>query len=416
MGQRVVVIGGGIVGLSCGFFAKREGFDVTIVDPGVDEGRASFGNAGVLALCEQLPLATPKLMLQLPKMLLSSNSPLTIRWRYLPTLLPWLVRFALASSSGQVRRATQSLHAVMSGALDAHKEIATAARARNMLAQTGWIKAYEKAPRRMASKERETLTSLGVGMRDLSAQELTDLAPGFQGVFEAATLYSDCYQVASPGKYISSITDACAAMGITFVRGKATDFCFEGGAVRGILTDGNPGRIDADQFVIAGGAWSRRLAARLGDDVPLDTERGYHFMLDVGDSTLLRTPLLWQEKSIVLSQMEDGLRMTSSVEFGGLEAPPRYDNIERTFASVQNTVPALARTSVRSRWLGFRPSVPDSVPVIGRSAKHANCLLAFGHGHLGLTLGPVTGKLITSQLAGKPPAIDIGPFSPSRFN
>jgi D-amino-acid dehydrogenase len=415
MKRRVVVIGGGIVGLSCAFYARREGFDVTIVDPGVAEGRASFGNAGVLAFCEQLPLATPELIRELPRMLLSRDSPLTVRWRYFPAVLPWLVRFALASSSACVHRAMHSLHAVMSGALAAHQELAQACGAADMLAHTGWIKAWQQAPKQSTSSERDLLADLGIGMHDLSRAELADLAPGFDGVFEAATLFSDCYQVSSPGRYIASITAQCQAIGVRFVTGAVSEFCQERGAVRGVLTEAGS-RIDADDFIVAGGAWSKRLAAALGDDVPLDTERGYHFMLDVGGSTVLRAPLLWQDKSIVLSQMEDGLRMTSSVEFAGLHAPPRYEKLERTFAAVRNTVPSLAHAQLNSRWLGFRPSVPDSVPVIGRSARHRNCLLAFGHGHLGLTLGPVTGKLVAAQLADRPTPIDLAAFSPSRFN
>lgn len=416
MRQKVVVVGGGIVGLSCAYFARQEGFDVTVVDPDVAEGRASFGNAGVLALSEKLPLATVELLLSLPKMMISGNSPLSIRWNYLPTLFPWMVRFALASAPGNVRRATRNLHALMSGALDSHLELSSAAGVGNMLEKTGWIKAWEKAPADASSKEREILAQLNVDMRDLSTAEISDLAPGFAGVFEAATLYRDCFRVASPGRYVESIEHACANLGVTFVRQKVTGFRFEDDVVKGVFLEGTPGKIDADFFVVAGGAWSKNLAQMLGDCVPLDTERGYHLMLDVGETKLLRAPLLWQEKSIVLTQMEDGLRMTSSVEFAGLDAPARFDNIERTFASVQSTVPSLAQTPVTSRWLGFRPSVPDSVPVIGRSAKHHNCIHAFGHGHLGLTLGPVTGKLVAGQLAGKPIDIDVQPFSPSRFH
>jgi len=338
-----------------------------------------------------------------------------VRWRYLPAVLPWLVRFALSSSSASMHRAMHSLHALMSGALAAHEEVAQACGAANLLAHTGWIKAWQKAPQPTGSSERDMLADLGVGMRDLSRAELADLAPGFDGVFEAATLFSDCYRVSSPGGYIASITAHCQAIGVRFVTGSVSGFQQERGAVRGLLTEAGS-RIDADDFIVAGGAWSKRLAAALGDKVPLDTERGYHLMLDVGDATVLHAPLLWQEKSIVLSQLEDGLRMTSSVEFAGLRAAPRYEKLERTFAMVRSTVPSLAGAHVNSRWLGFRPSVPDSVPVIGRSARHRNCLLAFGHGHLGLTLGPVTGKLVAAQLADRPTPIDLAAFSPARFN
>ncbi len=415
MPHRVLVIGGGIVGLSCAFFARREGFNVVVVDPDVEDERASYGNAGVLALCEQLPLATPKLMSEIPKMLVSRDSALTVRWNYVPTLVPWMIRFALASFPANLRRATQSLHAILSEALQAHQTISTAADAVDLLTQTGWIKAWYKAPRSPVDQEQNTLASLGVAMRDLSANELSDLAPAFAGVFTAATLYTDCYHVSRPATYVNRIAKACANMGVVFVRGKADSFEIENGTVRAVHLEGNGQTFGADNFIIAGGAWSKNLAAQLGDRIPLDTERGYHLMLGLGDQPALRAPLLWQDKSIVFSQMGDNLRMTSSVEFAGLLAPPRFENIERALASIRHVAPALADMPVRSRWQGFRPSLPDSVPVIGRSARHNNCFLAFGHGHLGLTLGPITGQLIVDLIAGRVAGIDMAGFSPARF-
>jgi D-amino-acid dehydrogenase len=170
----------------------------------------------------------------------------------------------------------------------------------------------------------------------------------------------------------------------------------------------------ADVVVVACGAWSKALAGQLGERVPLDTERGYHAMFSLPEAPRLNSPVYWTERAVILSPMPNGLRMTSSVEFGGLDAPADYRQLNRLAAGVRRARPSAA-AEVTSRWLGFRPSMPDSLPVIGATRRHANCFLAFGHGHLGLTLGPVTGRLVADLVEGLPPGIDSAPYAPQRF-
>ena len=412
--KTVIVIGGGIVGLSCAFFARRAGYRVKVIDPDIASRRASFGNAGILAVCETLPLATPALLRQLPSLLLSRDSPLQIRWRYLPVVIPWLIRFARSSAREPFLRSATALNSVLQTALDAHAELAAACSATELLAPTGWIKAYQSDDAyRSQGDERAELADWGVTMQPLDASDIDALAPGFAGVFAKATLFTDCQQVKSPGEYIARIADGCARQGVEFIHDSAREVVFKDGRLSAVCVSDGP--IEGDTFIIACGAWSKALAAELGDHVPLDTERGYHVMLDTGHSTLLRSPLFWHEKSVVFSQLDRGLRMTSSVEFAGLDAPPAYGNIDRTLNAIRSIVPALAELPVEDRWLGFRPSMPDSVPVIGPSAHHPNCFFAFGHGHLGLTLGPQTGRLVAQAIQGRKTDIDLAPFSPSRF-
>ncbi|MEJ8798080.1 FAD-binding oxidoreductase [Trinickia caryophylli] len=412
--KTVIVIGGGIVGLSCAFFARRSGHRVRVIDPDIASRRASFGNAGVLAVCETFPLATPALLRQLPSLLLSRDSPLQIRWRYIPVLLPWLIRFARSSAREPFLRAATALSSLLQTAVDAHAELAAGCSATELLAPTGWIKAYQSEEAyRSQGNERSELADWGVAMQPLGASDIDALAPGFEGVFTKATLFTDCQQVKNPGEYVARIADGCARQGVEFIRDSARGVVFTNGRLSAVrLSDGV---VEGDSFVIACGAWSKALAAELGDNVPLDTERGYHIMLDAGHRTLLQSPLFWHEKSVVFSQLDYGLRMTSSVEFAGLDAPPAFGNIDRTLSAIRGIVPALAELPVDDRWLGFRPSMPDSVPVIGPSVRHPNCFLAFGHGHLGLTLGPQTGRLIAQAIQGRKTDIDLAPFSPSRF-
>ncbi|MHA7685874.1 NAD(P)/FAD-dependent oxidoreductase [Cupriavidus sp. PET2-C1] len=412
--NRVVVIGGGIIGASCAWHARTNGLKVTLVDPGDEQARASYGNAGVLATCEYLPVGTPSLIKELPRMLLAKDSPLQFRWRYLPTLTPWLLRFIRASNPAAVDRAGLALKSLLSEAVAAHHEIANAAGAGNLLRASGWIKAYESANTyRALESERRYLSRLGVNMTALSMGDLDTLLPGLRGIFTHGTLFDDCMQVTNPGAYLARITTACQEMGVEFVKGKAHCFVVEGGKVAAVQT--SAGQVSGDTFVIAAGAWSASLAQEAGHNVSLDTERGYHAMLEVPCADFLHAPVFWHDRSAVLSQQDHRLRITSSVEFAGLDAPPRYDGIDRVVRSIGRAVPSLA-APVLSKWLGFRPSTPDSLPVIGRSEVHANCFMAFGHGHLGLTLGPITGRLIAEAILGAGCSVNLQPFSPNRFD
>jgi len=339
---------------------------------------------------------------------------LQIRWRYFPALAPWLVQFVRSSAREPFVNSTRALSAILRIAVDAHAELATACSATDLLAATGWIKAYQSEDAyRSQSEELAVLADLGVAMQPLGHSDIDTLAPAFERVFAKATLFTGCQQVKNPGEYVARIARACAAEGVEFVRDTITGFVFTNGGVTAAHATGRA--IEGDAFVIACGAWSKQLASEIGENVPLDTERGYHVMLDTGHRELLRAPLLWHERSVVFSQLDYGLRMTSSVEFAGLKAPPRYQDIDRTLAAIQRTTPALAELPAKSRWLGFRPSMPDSVPVIGAAERHPNCFLAFGHGHLGLTLGPQSGRLVAQAIQGVKTDVDLAPFSPSRF-
>ncbi|SOY77692.1 D-amino acid dehydrogenase small subunit [Cupriavidus taiwanensis] len=412
--HEVVVIGGGIVGLSCAYYARKRGFSVTVVDPEDDRAKASYGNAGVLAACEYLPVGTPQLIRAIPKMLVSRDSPLALRWRYLPTLAPWLLRFIASSTPGRVEQNALALRSLLQLSIAEHKSLASNVDANSLLREVGWVKACETEQEyQKLQAERDQLQSLGVRMAALSSSDIDELAPCLKGIFARGTMFSDCMQIRNPGAYLERIILACTTAGVKFIHGTVRDFLFSGQLAAAALTQGRV--IHGGTFVVAAGAWSKHLAKKLGENVYLDTERGYHAMLKVGDADLLKAPVLWHEKSVVLSQQTHGVRITSSAEFAGLEAPPRYDLLDRTVNAIRDAAPALA-VPIASRWLGFRPSTPDSLPVLGRTSIRPNCFLAFGHGHLGLTLGPITGKLLAQSIAGDRPSVDLKPFSASRFN
>jgi D-amino-acid dehydrogenase len=414
-GRHVVIVGAGMVGVSCALHATQRGWRATVVDPRGIAGGASSGNAGVIAISECLPIGSPDTLSAVPSMLLSKDGPLHIRPTYFPKLLPWLLRMLAVSTPGEVERLSAILATILGRSLDAHVELAGAAGVRERIRRTGWLKAYQTdAAFKAASAQFYAMRRHGVECEELDSAGIAEVEPAAAGRFSRGILHPECHQVGEPRSYIQALTDYLIASGGSIRTDEVIGFGGEGRDITSVKTRG--GDIPGDAVVLAAGAWSRDLAAQLGCKVPLDTERGYHMMLDASAcENKLRRPLYWAEKSIVLSPMNDSVRVTSSVEFAGLHAKPRYDLVRRHLAAVTNLLPgAMLRTG--SDWLGFRPSMPDSLPVIGTSPRFKNAHLAFGHGHLGITMGPITGKLVGCLLDGAPVDIDLAPFSPERFH
>lgn len=413
-GRRLVVIGSGIVGVCSALHAQRRGWDVTLFDPRGVAGGASRGNAGVLAVSECLPIGTFSTIRAVPAMLLSRDGPLHIRPQYFPRLAPWLLRMLLASMPSKVERISQALASILGLAVEAHVDLASSAGVGNRIIRSGWIKAYETdASFRAAAGDYEAMRKQGVECQELSRQQIDELEPAIRGRFSRAVFHPQCHHVGNPLTYVQALGSLLASGKAMLRTEDVLGFEVRDGQVDGVRTA--DGVIPADAIVLAAGAWSRSLAASLGCDIPLDTERGYHMMLDTTACNVkLARPVYWAEKSIVLSPMGDEVRVTSSVEFAGIHAKPDYQLVLQFLEDVQKLLPG-AKLRPDSLWLGYRPSIPDSLPVIGAVPGVANAILAFGHGHLGLTLGAVTGRLVGSLLDGDPTAIPLDPFSPARF-
>jgi D-amino-acid dehydrogenase len=413
-GRHVVIVGAGMVGVSCALHALRRGWRVTVVDPRGIAGGASSGNAGVIAVSECMPIGSPSTLSSVPRMLLSRNGPLHIRASYFPKLLPWLACMVAVSTPREVDRLSHALAGMLAKCIEAHKELAAEAGMLDRIRKTGWLKAYESdATFQAAWPQFEAMRRRGVECMELDRDGIGQFEPALAGRFTRAVLHPLCHQVGEPRSYVQALADHFVAAGGRFQRDEVTGFTTDGQRVASVRTMG--GNIEADAVVLAAGAWSRGLAAQLGCEVPLDTERGYHMMLDVSRCSMrLQRPLYWGERSIVLSPMGESVRVTSSVEFAGLHARPDYELVRRHLRAVTELLPGAAQQS-GSEWLGFRPSMPDSLPVIGTSPRWRNAHLSFGHGHLGITMGPITGRLVGALLDGTPPGMDLAPFSPERF-
>lgn len=412
--RRVVVIGAGVVGVSSALYASMRGWDVKLLDPRGIAGGASSGNAGVIAVSECAPVGSPGTLKAVPRMLLSRDGPLHIRPSYFPRLFPWLLRMLAASTPAKVEQLSIALASILEKALAAHEELAAAAGAQRTMVRSGWLKAFETdASFRGAANDFALMRRRSVACEEVDAQGIARLDPALAGRFARGMFHPECHNVGDPNAYVQALGAYLVQRRVSCTPDEVQGFDLHGGRVRAVRT--RNGTLAADAVVVAAGAWSKNLAAMLGCTIPLDTERGYHMMLDASACKVrLQRPLHWAEKAIVIAPMGALLRVTSSVEFAGLHARPDYDLVLRCLPHVEKLLPGV-RMVPNSAWLGFRPSMPDSLPVIGQAPDVSNAVLAFGHGHLGLTLGPITGQLVSEILHGEPSTVPLEPFSPARF-
>jgi D-amino-acid dehydrogenase len=410
--RRVVVVGAGAVGMACALTLRREGHTVTVLDSRPPGEGTSYGNAGIIANGTVDPVGMPGIVWRVPSMLMDPMGPLSIRWRYLPPLAPWLVHFFLASRAKRVEEISVAMLSLLGNAVETWADLIRGTEGEQYIVRRGWIQAYESdAAFAAAQSVIELRRRRGVRVEILTPDELRELEPAAAPIFRRAVYLPDTGFAVSPVRLVRAIANAFAASGGTVVQERVTEFNRVENGPTNVLTE--RGAHPADKVVIAAGAWSRPLAAMLGSRVPLDTERGYHVMLPTPERAP-RHPLSSGELKFIVAPMQDGIRITGGVEFAGLDAPPDFTRIRRMVAHARRMVPGL-RDEVQSEWLGFRPSMPDSLPVIGAAPTFPDALFAFGHGHVGLTSAASTALIIADLVAGRTPAIDLRPFRPDRF-
>ncbi len=410
--MKAVVIGAGIVGTSCAWFLARDGHEVTLLDPREPGTGTSFGNAGVLSVESCLPLARPSLLLSVPAMLFDRDAPFRLRWRYLPRLLPWLLRFVLAARPGRARELGEALFALVGRADAAHDLVIAECGLAGLVRPTGWLKVARDARRFEAAiaEERAALDRFSLPYRILGREELLALEPALTPDLRRALWLTADRHVASPLAYTRGVLRAFEARGGRWLQARATGFLGRGAELAGVVTD--RGDLEADLVVLAAGVFSRELAAGAGIRVPLEAERGYHLMLD-GENCPLAHPVYGIEEGFLLAPIENRIRLTTGVELASPTAPPDYSRPRRLVPKARRLLPGLAG-SIDSEWLGLRPSLPDGLPVLGRAPRIANLYLAFGHQHLGLTLGPLSGRIIADLVAGRDPGLDLAPYAADR--
>lgn len=411
--MHIAVIGTGIVGVCTAAWLQRDGHQVTFIDP-LEPGEAcSFGNAGSLSPSACLPVGMPGMWKRVPRWLLDPLGPLTVRWRYAPVVLPWLVRMLQHSTREEVTRIATALRTLLEPIFDCYDPLLAHAGAQSLVRRSGCLYVYSS--REAAAQWQWGMNlrrSLGVKLVDVERDELEALEPDLKGRFRFGLLAPDNGSTADPSALVKALHARCIADGAQRNGHSVVGFERQGGRVTGVKLDSGAS-LAVDGVVVAAGAWSAPLAAALGERVPLETQRGYH--VTVRSSNLaLRHTVMAVEHNLMVNPMAMGLRLAGTVEFAGLQAPPNGDRADALLQQGRHLFPYLD-TSTVTRWMGHRPCLPDSLPVVGRTRGADNAWLAFGHGHMGMCMGASTGREIAHLVAGRAPQVDLAPFRPDRF-
>lgn len=408
----VAIVGGGIIGLSCALYLREAGHDVVIIERNDPASGASRGNAGALAFAEILPLASPRILRKAARWLFDPLGPLSLPPAYLPRIAPWLLRLWRASWPSNYQANIQAQVALIGLAQEEMLAMLDRTGLDRHLHTEGVLEVYEGAERFAAAREtaRQRL-AYGIESQPVQGAELADLQPGLSPRFTHGMLVPSWRNVDDPQALAVDIGLRAQALGARLLRRevRTVDPAADGGRL--MLDDGTALR--ARRIVIAAGAWSHQLSGPLGDPIPLETERGYNTTLPP-DALDLRRQITFSDHGFVISPLTCGIRVGGAVELAGLKRPPDYRRAQAMLDKAKAFLPAL-RTEGGEQWMGFRPSLPDSLPVIGRARRHPDIFYAFGHGHLGLTQSAATARLIRDLVGGQTPAIDLAPYRPERF-
>ena len=413
---RVIVIGAGIVGACAAAYLQRDGHAVTLIDHNEPGAGASSGNGGMLSASSIIPVGMPGVAAKVPGWLMNPEGPLTIRWRYLPHIAPWLWRFLRSATRDKVEAQASALRALLAGSLENYTPLLRDAGAQHLLHQQGTLYLYggEKSWREDALKT-DIRRRNGIVIEDVTGPALRDLEPDLGPQFTHARLVRANGHTSDPRALVRALVAGVVSRGALVLRERVTGFEHNGVALSAVRT--SEGWHAASQVVLACGAWSKVLAEQLGDRLPLDTERGYHVIVKNPEKGP-RTPTLFVDGNFGATPMDMGLRVTGTVELAGLDAPPSWRRADLLLRGARRLYPGLLPEDdvMRvTRWMGFRPSMPDSLPVIGPASRITNAYYAFGHGHVGMCAGSTTGRLIADLVAGRTPCVPPQPFSAARF-
>lgn len=409
--QHIVVVGAGIVGAASAIWLRRAGLEVTLVDKGAPGMGASYGNACILARSAIVPVTTPGLIPKGPRYLFDPNFPLFMRWSYLPRLLPWLAKYLKNANDADTRRISKGLATVVGDSVDQHKALTDG------MPAAKWIQdsEYNFVYRDRAAFEADAYTwalrrEAGFVPEIIEGDAVREREPILSPDMRLLAVNKDHGFILNPGSYVQDLVTQFEGMGGRFLQAEVKDFELMGGQITAVATD--QGRLVCDKAVLSAGVWSGALMKKLGLEVPLEAERGYHIIFK-NPSQRPNNPMMLTEGKFVATPIDQGLRCAGIVEFGGLSDVKSRKPLEMLRRTVARTFPDLDYTT-EEEWLGFRPAPTDSLPLIGE-VRGSGVYTAFGHHHIGLTGGPKTGRLVADMIAGNWPNADVSAFDPMRF-
>lgn len=417
--EHVVIIGAGIVGAASAFHCLEAGLKVTLIEPetpGASQA-SSYGNAGWLSSHSVLPPASPGIWKQVPSWLADPLGPLSVRWKYFPRALPWLVRYlAAAWTYPKIERTAHALRSLLAGAPAIHQQMAQQAGVGELIERRGLLHAFlSREHFLLDAKAWEIRRKEGVSWQELDAVALATLEPDLDPRYTFGVFVAETGSCRNPGAYTAALIRYAQARGATLLNARATGFRIENGSLKAVLVE--RGEVVCDRAVIAVGARSKAFAAMVGDNVSLETERGYHAVV-TGVESGARVPTMFADCKVIVTQMNQGLRVAGQVEIAEADDTPNWRRAEILRDHLLTLYPGLPRNLAAEQiqiWMGRRPSTPDGLPCIGPASGCKDIIHAYGHGHVGLVGSARTGRLVAQLAAGLTPEIDLSPFSPRRF-
>ena len=408
---KIGIIGAGIQGVSNALFLQKKGFDVTLFDrdePGSPS--ASYGNAGHFSPYASLSLNRTDILADVPSMLLSSTGPLALKWNYIPKMIPWFIKFILNTSKEKMLHTAKYMHQILDLALPAYDELFDEINLEGLVENKGILYIWNNQDLKSRELEIKVRDELGVKQQLVNKKEIHDLEPNIKPFYHAGVYYPYARHARNPKKILLKLFELFLKKGGKFQKSNIQEIKFDNEKPV-FKTEIDEHKFD--KIVITCGAFSKKLTDNLGEKIPLDTERGYHIHFK-GCDHLLSRPVIFSNRGFGITPMEQGLRVVGTVEFGGLKNPLSKSRIKNLIDNANYMLGDLPEHE--DEWLGFRPTLPDFLPVIGPSKNYKNVFYCFGHHHLGWTLGPISGKIISGMVAQENTNLNLDPYSSARFS
>ena len=408
---KIGIVGAGIQGISNALFLQKKGFEVTIFDrelPGSPV--ASYGNAGHFSPYASVPINRPDVLSDVPAMLLSSTGPLALKWNYVPKMIPWFLQFIKNCTTKKMMHTAKNMHQILDLALPAYDELFDEIELGELVEKKGILYIWNDKSLKSRELEIKVRNELGVDQQVVTPKEIHDLEPNIKPIYHGGVYYQHGRHARNPKKILLKLFELFLKKGGKFLKINIKDIKFD--EEKPVIKAETQSFL-FDKIVIACGSFSKKLTDNLDEKIPLDTERGYHVHFKDCDHLLSR-PVIFQNRGFGITPMEQGLRVVGTVEFGGLNNPLSKSRIKNLINNAKYMMGDLPEHE--DEWLGFRPTLPDYLPVIGPSKKYKNVYYCFGHHHLGWTLGPISGKIISGMIAEENTNLDLKPYSSLRFD
>ena len=408
----VGIIGAGIQGVCISLFLIKKGFKVTIIDKD-DPGSysASYGNAGHFSPYASVPINRPDILADVPSMLLNSTGPLALKWNYVHKMIPWFLKFIKNCTKKNMMHTAKYMHQILDLALPAYDELFQEIDVSGLVDSKGIMYFWTDKDLKSRELEIKIRSELGVKQQLLTPHEIHDLEPHINKIYHGGVLYSNARHARNPKKILLKLFELFISKGGKFEKQNVQSIHFTSDNKPIIKTSSNS--YNFDKAVIACGAFSKKLTDKVDEKIPLDTERGYHVHFK-GYDHLLSRPVVFLNRGFGITPMEQGLRVVGTVEFGGLDNPASKKRILNLVNNAKYLFPDLKKHE--DEWLGFRPTLPDFLPILGPSKNHKNLFYSFGHHHLGWTLGAISGKVISGMIAGENTNLDLSAYASKRFS